>query len=47
MKITEFLKKVAEMEGKKKQVNIAQIAEVLKCVNKLSNGQVYKLIKQM
>ena len=45
MKITEFAKKVTESEGLKKQVNIAQIAEVLKVTNKLTGGILYLVIR--
>ena len=45
MKITDFALKVASNEGKKKQVDIAQIKEVLRVTNDLLKGQLYKLIK--
>jgi hypothetical protein len=46
MKINDFSALVAEKEGGKKQVNIAQIKEVLKVVNDLLGGALYKLIKK-
>jgi hypothetical protein len=46
MKITDFSQKVAEAEGGKKQVNLAQIKEILKVVNNLTNGELYKLIRK-
>ena len=45
MKINDFAKLLAEMEGKKKQVDIAQIKEILRCVNKALYGKLYSLIK--
>ena len=45
MKINDFAVKIAGLEGGKKQVSIAQIKEILKIVNGLLDGQVYKLIK--
>lgn len=45
MTIGEFAKKVTEVEGKKKQVNIAQIKETLKVVNALTDGALYKIIR--
>lgn len=45
MKINQFAVKVSEHEGLKKQVNIAQIKEILKVINKLTNGAFYKLIR--
>ena len=47
MKITDFAEKVAENEGGKKEVDIAQIKEVIKVVNNLLEGQLYKLIKKV
>lgn len=45
MKVTDFALKVAEKEGGKKQVNIAQIKEILKIANELIEGALYKLIR--
>ena len=47
MKITDFARRVAAQEGKKKQVSIAQIAEILKVINQLTGGVLYKTIRQM
>jgi len=47
MKITDFAKKVAKLEGKKKEISIAQISEVLKVINTLFAGEFYKLIRKM
>ena len=45
MTIAKFCVKVTKLEGKKKQVNIAQIKEVLSCTNKLLSGRLYRIIK--
>jgi len=47
MKITDFSVKVARMEKGKKQISIAQIKEVLKIINYLLGGSVYKQIRNM
>ena len=47
MKVTDFAKDVAIIEGRKKQVSIAQIMEILRIINKLTYGQFYKLIRGM
>ena len=44
MKITEFAVILAEKEKGKKEVDIAQIMEILKKINKLTNGCLYALI---
>jgi uncharacterized ubiquitin-like protein YukD len=46
MKITEFASKVCVAEGKKVEVNIAQVKEVLKVSNAILNGEFYKLIRK-
>lgn len=46
MKISKFSELVAKSEGKKKQINIAQIKEILKVVNDLLDGELYKLIRK-
>lgn len=45
MTINKFAMLVAKKEGKKKQVNIAQIKELLSTINKLTDGILYDLIK--
>lgn len=45
MKVSDFSVLVAKIEGKKKQVSIAQIKEILKIINDLLGGDVYKSIK--
>ena len=47
MKITEFNKMVCEREGGEKQINIAQISEVIKIANELTNGVLYGVIELM
>ena len=47
MKITKFSEKVAKIEGKRKQVNIAQIKEILYVVNALLAGELYKAIRKL
>ena len=47
MKVTTFSEAVAVVEGLKVQINIAQIKEILKAANKLTNGEFYKLIKKL
>jgi uncharacterized protein (DUF2267 family) len=46
MKVDKFSQEVAKKEGLKKQVNIAQIKEVLKVINELLDKQLYKLIRE-
>ena len=45
MKITKFAKLVCKHEGLKKQVNIGQIMEILRVVNKLTCGVLYAVIR--
>lgn len=48
MNINQLAERVAELEGKKTQVNIAQIKEVLACLNKvlkLYDINFYQIIK--
>jgi hypothetical protein len=47
MKITEFNKMVCEREGGKEELTIAQIAEVIKIANELTNGVLYGVIELM
>ena len=47
MKITCFAKKVAKLEGKKESISIAQILEVIKIINGLVGGELYKIIRKM
>jgi len=46
MKITDLAKIVSEQEGKKKEVNIAQIKEILRVINDILEGELYKLVRR-
>ena len=45
MTITKFAQLVSKREGKKLQVNIAQIAEILKIIDNLLGGVLYSIIR--
>jgi len=45
MNINKFAQKVARLEGGKKEVNIAQIKEILSIIDKLTDGLLYKIIR--
>ena len=45
MKITDFAVKVSRLEKGKKEVNVAQIAEILKIVDGLTCGILYKVVR--
>ena len=47
MKINDFAVAVSKVEGKKKEVNIAQIKEILRVANEKLNGFLYKAIRQI
>ena len=47
MSINDFAKIVASKEGKKKQISIAQIKEVLKVVDDELRGELYKRIRKI
>lgn len=47
MKITEFNKMICEREGGEEELSIAQIAEVIKIADELTNGILYKVIEVM
>lgn len=47
MKVTEFAREVTLREGLNKSVSIAQVLEILKIVNTLLNGDLYKLIRNL
>lgn len=46
MKISDFAVEVSMLEGKKKNLSIAQIKEVLKVTDKLLNGELYRIIRK-
>ena len=45
MKITEFNRVVCEQEGGEEQLTIAQVSEVMKIVDELTNGVLYSVIE--
>jgi len=45
MSINDFALLVCKDEGMKKEVNIAQVKEVLKVINKILNGALYRTIR--
>ena len=47
MTVNEFARRVAQKEGKKIQVNIGQIKELLKVINELTDGLLYKFIRSI
>lgn len=47
MRISDYNVKVAKLEGKKRQVSIAQIAEINKINNKLTKGEFYKVVRKL
>lgn len=47
MRITDFAKQVTLHEGNKKNQSIAQIAETLNITNSLTNGELYKSIRNL
>ena len=47
MNIRNFAVKVAKKEGKKRQVNIAQILEILKIINQLTKKRLYTIIRAL
>ena len=47
MNINEFARKVTLKEGLKKSISIAQVKEVLKIVNKVLGGELYKFIRKV
>ena len=46
MKITDFNKIISEYEGKKKNVDIAQISEIMRIANMLTENRLYAEIKK-
>ena len=46
MNITDFNVRVAQREGKRQQLSIAQISEAMAIANALLGGQLYALIRQ-
>ena len=46
MKVTDYNRKVSGREGKKVELTIAQIAEVNRINNELTDGQFYRLVRR-
>ncbi len=47
MNVNEFANCIAIQEAGKKEVNIAQIKEIVRIINRLLEGQLYKLIRKL
>ena len=47
MKIKDFCLEVARLERGRKEVNITQIREVVRVINDITQGQLYKIIRKM
>lgn len=47
MKIAQFVSEITKQEGKKSSVTVGNVREVLKLVNKATNGMLYKIIKSL
>ena len=47
MKIREFAVLMCAAEGKKKQVSVAQMMEILKVMNLIFSGDLYKKIRTL
>lgn len=45
MKINDFAVKITQQEGKIKQVDIAQVKEILAVINKLTFGMLYIFVR--
>ena len=46
MKLTTLAEIVARLEGKKRPISIAQIKEVLACINEATYGDFYKWVRK-
>lgn len=47
MTINEFAVQVSKIEGGKKQTNISQIMDVLNKANKITDGELYRIIRKI
>jgi hypothetical protein len=45
MKVSDFAVEVTKEEGKKRQVSIAQVNEILRVINDLTHGDFYRLVQ--
>ena len=46
MLISNFARLVCKSEGLRKEVNIAQVSEILRVINRLTNGVLYNFIRK-
>lgn len=44
MSINDFAAKVTKTEGLRQSISIAQVKEVLKIINRMTSGMLYKII---
>lgn len=47
MTINKFAEAVCKLEGKKKQISIAQVKEILSVVNELTGGALYQIVRAL
>lgn len=47
MKITSLAQKVCSLEGGKVNLSIAQVLEVLRCINRITVGAFYKWVRTL
>lgn len=47
MTLQKFASQVAKAEGKKSQVSIGNVREILKIINTLTGGELYKWIRKL
>jgi len=47
MTVNEFAVRVTKFEGQKKECSVAQVKEILRVVNMLVGGELYRLIKSL
>lgn len=47
MTLNDFAKQICEMEKGKAEVNIAQVKEILRCINDIFGGEFYNIIRRM
>ena len=45
-KYSTFAGQVTRLEGKKIKLTVAQVSEVMKCINEKTNGEFYKFLKR-
>jgi len=47
MNINDLAALIAKKEGKKKQVSIAQIKEILRVINDITDKEFYKMVRRL